>query len=131
MNQLKINEVFEKLIENPKDVYEIFSAGKRHELSVTDNGYFDFKTSCDGKELSRDVGGAWFGGNVLVDADWQLVLKPVKFMEAVNSGRRFRPENWGLYNCDKTFRDLYENIIEFQGRKGSVEHVLNGNWYVE
>lgn len=54
---MKINEVFEKLIENPKDVYEFFSCGKRHELSVDDNGFFRFRTFRDSEEVPQSLGG--------------------------------------------------------------------------
>lgn len=85
---MKFNEAIEKLIENPKDVYELFSSGKRHELLVTDNGYFDFRTFSNGKELCRSQSGAWFGGNISVSGDWEKVRKEVTFMEAFTAWQK-------------------------------------------
>jgi len=58
---LKINEVFEKLIENPKDVYQCF-LNNRYELSVSDMGFFHLKVFDGNRELDPHSRAGGFGG---------------------------------------------------------------------
>ena len=62
--------------------------------------------------------------------------KPVSFMEAVNSGKRFKPESWhpGLSRYkddDNEYRDLYDNLMMFEGRQMLNKEIINGLWLIE
>ena len=88
---MKINEVFEKLIENPKDVYQCFLRN-RSELSVSDLGFFQLRTfDKNNRVLDPHSGAGGFTGNLTVNTNWQLVRQPVDFMLAINSGKNIRP----------------------------------------
>ena len=118
---MKINEVFAKLIENQKDVYECFSDSKKYELSVSDNGYFLLKTTYQGSELSQSSGGGGFCGNIKFDSDWKLVKEAVDFMTAINSDKRIRPEEYpGFCTVNYWFQHGFVTLESVKGK-----------WYIE
>ena len=126
---MKLNEAIEKLIENPTDVYECF-LGSRYELSVSDMGFFRLRAFDGSKEIDSRSGAGGFTGNLTVNSNWQLICKPVTFMEAVNSGKNFKPESW-VWETDDKFRSLYDNLEMFSGRGMVQVQILNGKWLIE
>ncbi|HUX79104.1 MAG TPA: hypothetical protein VMW10_05090 [Alphaproteobacteria bacterium] len=83
---MKLNQAIEKLIENPKDVYEVICEdGFRKELSVKD-GYFIFKRyNSKGELLDRQLSSGGFNDNIKVADDWQKVRQPIPWQEAIQS----------------------------------------------
>ena len=128
---MKINEVYEGLIENGDNVYEMEKNGQRYVLRRTEYGYFylDIYNSL-GCLINPEKGDGGFNGNLLPGDEWNLVRKPVDFMTAVNSGKLFKPESW-IWNSDDKFRNLYDNLQMFSGRQMVQAKILNGKWYIE
>ena len=92
MKAYKTWEVIKMLVDNPKLIFE--STGVPLSLGVTlyvdKNEYlravFNDKSSID--------------GNIKIGGEWKLVQKEVTFIEALNSGRKFRYRTWvnGYYD---------------------------------
>ncbi len=121
---MKINEVFEKLIENPKDVYQCF-LGNRFELSLSSLGYFRLNVfDGDGKAIDRTTGVGGFSGNLKPNLDWQLVRQSVDFMTAMNSDQKVKPKNLyqeiGFAKPDTWLRNISLTL-----------EAVNGKWEIE
>lgn len=129
---MKIDEVFEKLIENPEDVYRVIRNGKvAKELSITEIGYFYYtRYDYNGVKLKDTTPQGGFNGNVCAIDDWELKRELVDFMTAANSGKRFKPETW-FWCTDDNFRNLYDNLAMFSGREIVQAKILNGKWEIE
>jgi len=119
---MKINEVFEKLIENPKDVYEHISGNKRYEFSVSYYNYFRLKAFEGDKELDSTLAKGGFTGNLKIDSDWQPVRKPTDFMTAANSQKNIMPVG-GDYAEKHGFQPLCY--------WGLTLDRINGKWLIE
>jgi hypothetical protein len=126
VNNLKINEVFEKLIENPKDVYGVICEdGWRKEMSICKDGYFTFRRyNKNGELLDTELRSGGFNGNIKHSDNWQLVRKPVDFMTAINSNQNVKPEKFyreiGFMKPETWLRNVSLTVED-----------INGKWLVE
>lgn len=119
---MKINEVFEGLIENGDNVYEMEKNGQRYVLRRTEYGYFylDIYNSL-GCLANPEKGDGGFNGNLLPGDEWNLVRKPVDFMTAINSDKRIRPEDYPEF-CS----------IHYWFKRGFItKKSVNGKWFIE
>ena len=122
---MKINEVFEKLIENPKDTYEVIRKDNyRKELSAND-GYFIFKRyNTNGELINSDSLAGGFNNNIKVNDDWQLVRQSVDFMTAINSNQKVKPRNLyhelGFLAPARWLREISLTL-----------EAINGKWEIE
>lgn len=127
---MKINGVFEQLIENPSNIYFTHNEGcvKKLELSLSDTGYFRLEIFDEetGNLICSSVGSGGFNGNIMATFDWQLLRKPVDFMTAINSRKRIMFEEWlNFYEIDKAFEILAEASHD------SARRMVNGKWFIE
>ena len=125
---MKIDEVFEKLIENPKDVYECLTNLKRSELRVIE-GFFYLKSFRGNDELSPTAGSGGFNGNFTIDSDWKLKRQPVDFMTAVkafDAGKKIK--------CDSMLGErIYGGITKLTDNNHiaiSDMEILRGKWFI-
>ena len=60
--------------------------------------------------------------------DWGLIQKPVAFMEAVESGKRIRPETW-REDTEMELDDLLYELYSYSSN--DIRKLLLGKWYIE
>lgn len=120
---MKLNQAIEKLIENPKDVYEC-TLGNRYELSVSRNGFFHLIAFNGNEKLDRNSNRGGFSGNLKVNTDWQLKRQPVCFMTAMNSGKDSKPIIEGTA-CDFRNAEYWLSVTKLN------LDMVNGKWLVE
>jgi hypothetical protein len=125
---MKINEVFERLMNNRDEVYEaIDEYGQKLELCISSRKYCRFQiTSKNGTKIDPSLGGGGFSGNIKSDYDWYLVRKPVTFMKAINSGKRIRAENWANFHTWNEALDILRACAN-----GQALGRINGKWLIE
>lgn len=119
---MKINEVFEGLIKNPKNVYEIYpnTMDRRTRLSLDRDGYFYLEIFNEKEELiPTSKGGGCFNGNINYEGDWELVREPVDFITAVRSRKRIKTE--GVIDFHPA--EWYQDCIGLDD--------INGKWFIE
>lgn len=111
-------EMYMHVIDNPKAEFRRVENSKIYRFN--DYGKLMVHGDCESNYVPK------------VNEHWELIIEPVSFMEAVNSGKKFKPQSWGTNNGgEDKFRDLYENMIMFAGRAFLNKDILNGKWYIE
>ena len=117
---MKLNEVIVRLVENPKNIYEVVDKdGFRRELSVS-GGWFYFKryNSC-GELINCEGVAGGFNGNINLNDDWKLKREPVDFIIAANSGKKIKP----ISDTKHGFNDLGYWAMSLKN--------INSKWLIE
>ena len=127
-----MEKVIEELRKNPKLNYRaIDSFGDRHEMSISDTGYFYYrKFRKDGYFLDPNKhSGGHFNGNINATLDWQLVREPVPVWEAIKA----YCEGKKVYCVFKMFGEkegkFYLNNSDDWVFRGNL--LTEGKWFVE
>jgi len=110
MKTYKNSEVMKMLEENRKLRFK----GKDCKLAVTNN------------DSLLIIGSSGFARRFYLEDVWELVQKPVSFMEAVNSGKRFKPDTWSHYYF---LTEVLEALYGYHD--DDAKTILNGKWLVE
>lgn len=125
---MKAYELLRKAVEHP-ELYKgkPYRVIKGAVVDVHGNEYNELQIdSCGGISV-----GYCLRGYISDTTDVEEIEQEASFMEAVNSGKLFRPETWGLYSDDKKYRCLYDNMLMFKGREMLNKGILNGKWFIK
>lgn len=105
--------------ENPKLKFKNEGKNPNVKMTIFENGRGYIRVNCD---RCRDG----IDGNIKLTDEWQLVQQPVTFMEAVNSGKKIRYEEWDtFYGIKSVFETMSYKELSV------VREMLNGTWYIE
>lgn len=92
----------------------------------------ELKRISDGLILSTDEENnlIWESGHKKLNLDdkFEIVQKPVTFMEAVNSGKRIRPDDKDFPDYDYIY-DWVKHVFPLMTTETYLE-LLNGTWYI-
>lgn len=122
MKIYSLDEVIKMLRENRKLKFKIANvSGCNQTLTCIGEGGI-LKLECRGCKACDSCNMC----DLTLEDKWQLVQEPVSFMEAVNSGKEIKPENFHgfymtVYQLMEAFYKLDENrVLEY----------INGKWYI-
>lgn len=122
------SEMFKELEKDPQLQFKTNINGFTGVMSVDDD-YFQLNIyDINGVLISESVGAGGFNGNLKTNQIWTLVEESLSFMDAVNSGKKFKHIYWDSYY------DLKEVLamLSKTPRLNVVTDILNKNeWAVE
>jgi len=126
---IKTIEMIEELIDNPKLKFEAIGCCGGKVIARTAEVFKDQRNRTHYGVLVLDSDSETNIlplNNITLSYKWEPVRETVTFMEAVNSGKRIKYEDWS------SFYDLYDalGIVKEKERCISV-NTFNGKWYIE
>lgn len=130
---MKLWEVIKALEENPCKAFTSNHMGKRHVIKADKNGYLNLEIYAGtGELISQKSGGGAFNGNIHISKmDWQALVIPVTWQEAI--------EAWANGDTVKCVLGRSESVflgekIAFRNQDASVvdkAQIRDGKWYIE
>lgn len=64
--------------------------------------------------------------NKIINAEWKLLNKRYTFMEAINSNKKIKHEDWENYTA---IQEALYNLLDFKIEE--VIEMINGPWNIE
>ena len=117
---MKLNEVIVRLVENPKNIYEVVDKdGFRKELSVSGGWLYFKRYNSSGELMDCESAAGGFSGNINLNHDWKLKLEPVDLITAANSGKKIKP----IFDTKHGFNELCYWSMSLKN--------INSKWLIE
>ena len=116
MEKICTSEMIKGLSENPEVKYESDDF-----IAFTECGILKLSSKKDGRSWGAEGNLRIIGYGKSKSDEWRLVRQSVDFMEAINSGKKIKPEGNEVFVSIRSY--LKEFVLNV--------NLINGKWYIE
>lgn len=118
---MKTLEMIENILKNNKLMYQTEINGVLNIAYCNENGGISVNKG-KGKGESKNL----IMSGEMLKIDWEPHNKRYTFMEAINSGKRIKPESWANF---RPIPEALYDLLDYQDTK--VIELMNGYWNIE
>lgn len=111
---MNLGQAIDKLLQNQSNIYESIKYNRRATIEIVSG---DLILLLDGEEVKLS--------RISVTREWNLIKKPVTFMEAINSGKYIKNKFSGYKSIPK----MIDMLSSYDG--DTAISAINGDWYIE